>query len=451
MHSFQTVFDPIPGLPELIEQEGEDHFASFRRDRLAFFLRLPQAIGDIGLVRFGLLPGVVVSAPEPILEVLSDRAADYIKSPLISMYLLPLIGDGILASEGASHKRHRRIVAPAFQARRVLAYADAMVEETVRHVERWGRRVDIAKEMTALTLRIVARSLFGTASSRDHAVLHQGFIEAGQILAHLMQEELPVKDEVALEKGRQLKRTVADLDEVVTRLIDERKSSAARPPDVMSMLLDARDEDSTAGLDAKELRDEVMTLFLAGHETTANALSWAWQLIADHPEVEARFLEEVDTVLAGKLPSAADLERLPYTSAVFKETLRLYPPVYFTARQAKTPTPIGAFTIPAGMSVFINIAGLHRRPELFEDPERFRPERFVSEANFSRGAYLPFGAGPRFCPGNHFSTLEGVLVLATIAQRVSLIRRAGPAEVEPLITLRPRGAVWMNAARRPSA
>jgi cytochrome P450 len=261
-----------------------------------------------------------------------------------------------------------------------------------------------------------------------------------------LQEPLPVPDAVALEQARILKRTVGELDAIVLRLVQERQASAERPADVMSMLLDAKDEDGQ-GLDTRALRDEVMTLILAGHETTANALAWAWQLVAAHPEVEERFYDEVDAVLGDRPARPEDVSRLALTDAIFKETLRLYPPVYFTARQAVRPTKISAFDIPEGISVFINLAALHRRPEIFADPERFRPDRFLGP-DLPRGAFLPFGAGPRTCPGNHFSMLEGVLAMATIAQRRALRRSAGLAEVEPLITLRPKAPVWMSAPVR---
>lgn len=436
-------------LPALDGDPELDHLPAFRADRFGFFLRVGQELGDIGQVRTGWLNGVYVNAPAFVQEVLSERSDEYLKSPALYMYMRPMIGNGLLASEDPIHKRARRIVAPAFQAKRVLAYADAIVEETAGMLPGWGQRVDIAKEMTALTLRIVSRTLFHSTSEDEGQILEESFSAAGRILIRLMNEPLPILPGPLAESARELKQVVERIDRIVMRVIGERRASGEEKIDVLSMLLGAKDEDTGKGLSDPELRDEVLTLFLAGHETTANALTWAWQLLAAHPVVRARVEQEVAEVLGKRPASYADAEQLPYTLAVFKEVLRLYPVVYFTARLAKVDTQIGSWEVPAGTTVFVNFAALHRRADPFTAPERFNPARFLDGADrrWPKGSYLPFGAGPRVCPGNYFAMLEGQLVLATIAQRFRLSRRGKPTKSEALVTLRPKGSVWMDVER----
>jgi cytochrome P450 len=252
-------------------------------------------------------------------------------------------------------------------------------------------------------------------------------------------------------EGRALHAARAELDRVIGRIIAERRASEQDPGDVLSMLLAARDAQTGEPLDDLELRDEVMTLFLAGHETTANALTWALQLVAGAPQVAARLSDEVDAALGARPPRAADLPRLPYAAAVFKEALRLYPPAYVVSRQALTRTRVLGHVVERGELVFCNVYGVQRDGRLFERPHEFVPERFLdgAEKAWPRGTYLPFGLGPRICVGNHFALMEGQLVLARFAQRLALAGSIhGLATPEPLITLRPRGPVSMSARQR---
>jgi cytochrome P450 len=248
-----------------------------------------------------------------------------------------------------------------------------------------------------------------------------------------------------------MKRAVAALDELVYRLIRDRRAEATDRGDVLSMLLAARDEDDGTGLDDRQVRDEVMTLILAGHETTANTLAWTFHLLLDHPDAAGRLRDELDRVLAGRSPTMQDLPNLPYALAVLKESMRLYPPAYVVGRQAIRDVQLGPHTVRAGTLLLVNIFGMHHRADLFPDPERFAPERFLGdgEKQLPRGAYLPFGAGARICIGNHFALMEAHLLLAALAQRVRFERR-GPAQIapEPLVTLRPRGGLPVRAVRR---
>jgi cytochrome P450 len=253
--------------------------------------------------------------------------------------------------------------------------------------------------------------------------------------------------------GRKLLAAGRKLDEVVYRIIRERRASAEDPGDVLSMLLSARDADTGQGLSDEELRDEVMTLFLAGHETTANALTWALSLLSAHPEAARRLNEEVDA-LEGRAPSFADLPKLPYALAVFKEALRLYPPAYLVGRTTLTQTRIGGHKLPRGQVVFLNVYGIHRRADLFPEPDAFKPGRFLDglEKRLPKGAYLPFGGGPRICVGNHFALMEGQLVLARLAQRFEIAHSVDRlADADPLITLRPKQDVRMRIVARAGA
>jgi cytochrome P450 len=316
-----------------------------------------------------------------------------------------------------------------------------------------GTRVDFGEEMLHLTLEIVGATLFNAKVSGDIQTVGRAVTQGSEAVTALLRSALFLPPTRFTAAGRKLLHAGRDLDRVVYRILRERRASGEDPGDVLSMLLGARDADSGEGLSDQELRDEVMTLFLAGHETTANALTWALALLSSHPEVAARLTQEVDA-LEGRAPSFEDLSKLPYAMCVFKEALRLYPPAYIIGRTALTETRIGRHVLPRGQVAFINIYAIHRRPDLFPEPDLFRPERFLdgAEKRWPKGAYLPFGGGPRICVGNHFALMEGQLVLARLAQRFQLAGSVqGMSEAEPLITLRPKHDVHMQVAPRAAA
>jgi cytochrome P450 len=424
-----------------------------RRDMLALQLRALHEGGDLVRLRAGASQFLIASSPAFAHEVLSERQEDWQKSAGLTVFIRPITGDGILSSQGSRHKRRRAIVVPGFQANRVARYHDAIVRETDRALDRMAaspRPVDFAEEMLRLTLEIVAATLFHSKVSGDVQAVGRAVTKGSEAVIELLRALVPLPPTRWTAPGRKLMRAGRDLDRVVYRILAERRASGEDPGDVLSMLLAARDADSGEGLSDQELRDEVMTLFLAGHETTANALTWAMALLSAHPEAAARLADEVD-VLEGRAPRFEDLAKLPYASCVFKEALRLYPPAYFVGRAALTETRIGRHVIPAGQVVFVNIYGIHRRPDLFPDPDAFRPERFLdgAEKRWPKGAYLPFGSGPRICVGNHFALMEGQLVLARLAQRFELAGTVtGMPDTEPLVTLRPKQLVAMNVVPR---
>jgi cytochrome P450 len=426
------------------------HLATFRGDRLGL-LEQVAAAGDLVETRVGIIRPWFVSSPALAEELLVTRAADYKKSRGIGIFAKPLIGDGILSSHGEVHRRNRRLVAPAFHHKKIAGYAQAMAEEIAAVIAQWqdGERLDVAHEMMRLTLRVVARVLFHTEVERDAETIGEAFVAASRAMLDMTSSTLPFPPVVPTEASRRMRRAVAELDAIVFRIIGERRAGGDDPGDVLSMLLAMRDEETGAVLSDREVRDEVMTLFLAGHETTANALTWSWYLLGRHPEALARL--EVEAQALEGPPRFEDLPRLPFAMAVLNESMRLFPPAYITGRLALVDSELGGEKVERGRTVFLNIYGIHRRADTFPDPLAFRPERFLggAEKNLPRGAWIPFGGGPRICIGNHFALTEGVLALAAIAQRVRLVPESdAPAVAEPLITLRPRDPIWMRVRER---
>ena len=312
------------------------------------------------------------------------------------------------------------------------------------------QQVDIAQEMMHLTLRIVAQALFSTDVAQDAPTFAQAFNKANVFLGKYLSFPFPPL-QVPTPPNRRFHADLKILDEVVYQIIRERRQTKEDKPDLLAMLLSAVDEETAEGMTDLQLHDEVLTLLLAGNETTAMALAWAWYLLAQHPEVEARLAAELETTLAGRTPTLEDLPRLPYTQMVLEETMRLYPPAWFLMRKAIHEDTIGGYTIPANTFISYSAYTLHRHPDFWDTPERFDPERFTPErsANRPRFAYLPFGAGPRLCIGNSFAMLEGQLILATVAQRYRFTLVPGhPVTPEPALTLRTRSGVLVTTRRR---
>jgi len=417
------------------------HLSSFRNDRLAFLDSLRGT--DVRSVRLGWIDATLISSPELAQEVLVERAADYRKSRGLALFAKPLIGDGILASHGEIHRRRRSIVAPAFQPKRLAGYADAIAEETQSALGRFevGSTVDISTRSLELTLAIVARTLFGTNVEGDIATIDEAMTDALRAMIKLVSSPLPLPPTLPTRHGRVMVKSARKLRKIVERIVTERRASGPTGGnDVLSLLLSAKDEVTGEQLTDREIYDEAITLFLAGHETTANALAWAWHLVARNPAVETRLRAEARAVLGDRLPTMSDLPSLPYALCVLKESMRLYPPAYFIGRRALVDTTVAGFEVAKGRTVFINVWGLHRDARLFPDPEAFRPERFLdgAEKTWIKGSYMPFGGGPRICVGNHFALMEGQMILAQTAARFGLSVPAGTPMpmAEPLITLR---------------
>ena len=436
-----------PGLPLL------GNLLEFRFRRLELIMRVSKQCGDIGVFQLGPRTIVMLNTSELIHEALVDHAYDFEKTPNLRIYGQPLLGNGLLTSENEFHKRQRKLVAPAFQYRRIAAYADVMVNYSERIQQEWadGATIDVAREMMRLTLWIVGKTLFDAEVLDEAEDLGKAITVAMHRFSTEMSTIVHIPYAWPVPLNQRVHKAVARLNATVYQMIEERRSSGKDRGDLLSMLLAARDEDDRSFMTDKQVRDEAMTLFLAGHETTANALAWTWYLLTQHPAAYARMREEVDRVLRGRLPTFADLPDLPYTLQVLKESMRLYPPAFAFGRVAIRPVTIGGFEIPTGTIILVSQYAIHRRPQYFPDPERFDPGRFTLEAEqrLPRYAYIPFGGGPRICIGNHFALMEGHLVLATLAQRVCFSLVAGQRiEPEPLVTLRPRYGIRMRVQRR---
>jgi cytochrome P450 len=434
MTSLTSTVPLVPGLPLV------GSLFAFRRDRLALQAEA-ATLGPIARFELGPIRVHVVTDADLAHEVLVDQADKFKKSRALQ-YLIPVLGDGLLTAEGETHKRHRKLLAPAFAPKRLSAYGDVMVGETIKQVERWhGQQVDLASEMMEMTLAIAGQTLFSADVRGDARTVAVGLEMAMRALVANLMSPVQLGYRWPLPRHLRMRRAVKMLDEVVYRLIAAGRANGTDRGDVLSMLLLARDEDGS-GLADKQVRDEVMTLLLAGHETTANALTWAWYELGNHPLALARLESEIDA-LGDRPVTADDLPSLPWTLAVLEEAMRLHPPVYNTGRQALVPVVIGGHRLPADSIVAVNIRGLHRRADYYPAPLSFAPERMLPDVKKTRPRhhYLPFGGGPRVCIGAHFALLEGQLALATMVQRATIRPIPRHVEPEPLVTLRPRGGL----------
>jgi cytochrome P450 len=422
---------------------------------------LPSAARDYGPVvgfRFRKrIALVLLDDPAHIRYVLRTNNRNYLKSNQYELVKL-VVGDGLIASEGDFWRRQRRLVQPAFHRRRITGLASLMVAETERTLSRWsdsswgqGEPFDIVQEMTDLTLRIISKTLFGPATDRHLERISDALSVLDRHLDRKTATFISLPQWAPTPANLRYRRALADLHGVIHGAIDERKRSGRRGDDLLSMLLEARDERTGEGMDNKQLRDETLTLLFAGHETTTVALSWTWWLLGTHPEAERRLHEELDGVLADRLPAFEDLPDLPYTRMVFQEAMRLYPPAWVISRRLLKDDEIAGYRIPAGTTVLISPYVTHRNPRYWDDPEVFDPGRFLIQRSADRPefAYLPFGGGPRKCIGDHFAMTEGVLILATIAQRYRLLPvPEHPVEPQPLLTLKPKRGIIVSLQKR---
>jgi cytochrome P450 len=363
-----------------------------------------------------------------------------------------LLGDGLLTSEGEHHRRQRRLVQPAFHRDRLAGYGAVMAERSAIVRDQWqaGQHFDVLQEMMRLTLAIVAKTLFSTDVDSEADDIGTALTQVFDLFEVILMPFSEILEKLPLPAVRRFKRARKRLDETIYRLIAERRASGVDAGDLLSMLLLARDEEGSGGMTDEQVRDEALTLFLAGHETTADALTWAWYLLSQNPPAEEAFHAELDRVLAGRLPSFDDLPQLRYTESVFAEVLRLFPPAWGIGRRALEDYPVGDFVIPARSVVLMSPYVAHRDPRWFPDPLTFRPERWLAEdPTRPKFAYFPFGGGARVCIGERFAWMEGALLLAAIGQRWRLRLEPGHrVETHARITLRPKHGMRMIAERR---
>ena len=423
---------------------------------ILLFEHLVAAYGRASHYKIGPSHVVFINDPALIWDVLINQPQNFIKERTQRRMKI-LLGEGLITSDGEVHKRQRRIAAPAFHRQRIQNYGTMMVERTAAMRDEWrpGEEIDIAAEMMRLTLQVVARTIFNTDVTRDVQTINDEvnvIMDLYNFLIALPKAEAmlhwPIPGLMRFRKARRR------LDAVVHRMIEQHRKDGVDRGDLLSMLIASRDEEEegeAARMSDEQLRDEVLTIFLAGYETVANALTWTWLLLGQNPDAEARMHAELDAVLAGRLPTLDDLPRLRYTEMVFSESMRLYPPAWAMGRQATTDIELGPYKLPKGTFVFFSQYIMQRSEEQFPDPLSFDPERFTAEAKAGRPkfAYFPFGGGNRQCIGEAFAWMEGVLLLATIAQRWRL--RLAPGQqigLAPKITLRPDRPVLVVAERR---
>jgi len=422
-----------------------------RRDALGLYTRCAREFGDFTTMRFGTRRVYLINHPDLIEQVLVSNARNFVKHFALKMNRL-LLGDGLLTSEGDFWLRQRRLLQPLFHRDRLTGYGAVMVELAERLAASWrdGETRDLLADMTRLTLEIIARTLFGTGLSDKAHEINGVLEEVGRSFNRRLASFLILPESVPTPANLRMRRAVRRLDDILYDLIKQRREGGDQK-DLLSILLHARHEDGAVMTD-RQLRDEAMTLFLAGHDTTALTLSWAWYLLAQNPRVYDALQAELAAVLGGRPPTPADLPRLPYTERVVQEVMRLYPAAYMMGRQAIAACDLGGYRLPAGGTVLLSQWIMHRDPRWFNDPERFDPDRWADglAKRLPRFVYFPFGGGPRICIGNSFASMEAALVLATLAQRGRFTLLPGaPIRPAPAITLKPERGIMVTVHLTP--
>lgn len=440
----------VPGAVPLL-----GHMGSFRKQPLEMLTAWWRRHGDALRFRLGRRTLYVFSHPDLAEEVLVKQSDRFVKvyDPLRPTGLALVLGNGLVTSSGEVWKRHRRIIQPIFHRSRIAEMADRMAQVGEQRIATWTNRVggtiDIAAEMMQLALEVISQTMFSASMAQHIDRISHALQVSIKHAFDSFSNPLFLPLWVPTARNREFHAVMQFLDGLMYGLLAERRQSGAHHDDLLDLLLQARDEETGKGLTDQELRDEALTIFAAGHETTANALAWTWYLLATHPTARARFHEEVDRVLQGRTPNAEDLQHLPYTRALFEESLRLYPPAPAVQRKAATPTTVGGVSLPEGAFVLVGTYNLHRHPDFWSNPEEFRPERWLdAERPSNRYAYMPFGAGPRTCVGLHFASVEGPLLLALIGRRYDLQLAQEIVEPHLMVTLRPRGGIRMTLQLR---
>ena len=422
-------------------------------DMLGFLTRVSAEYGDIVYYKLGSRKMYLLNNPEDIKDVLVTHNRNFEKSRALKRAKI-ILGEGLLTNEGESHLRQRRTIQPVFHHERIRSYGDVMAEYASRVGEGWqnGTVVNIHKEMMKLTLFIVSKTIFDSEMESESDEIGRSLTDLVTLFPRLIFPYSEYVDNLPLPSNRRFEQAKSRLDSIIYGLIEERRANPGERKDLLSMLLDAQDEEGGGeGMTDVQVRDEALTLFLAGQESTANSLVWTWYLISEHPQVEKKIHGEIDSVLNGRLPALDDLGKLSYTQNAFKEALRLYPPAWAVVRQAKEDYEVGGYVVPAGADIFMSQYVVHRDPRFYKEPDRFIPERWSSEEtkDLPKFAYFPFGGGTRRCIGEPFAWMEGVILIATIASKWKM--RLVPhqkVEPQPLITIRPKYGMNMILERR---
>lgn len=435
---------PRPSLRSRLTQNT----GRFLQSPPAYMMDMQKTYGDI--FEMGLLrPGIyALTHPEYAKQVLVTHNKNFIKDRPIRVMKMAL-GDSLLTTDGDFWRRQRRIAQPAFHREKLQGMAEAMIQHTAAMLEDWQGRTqpfDVAREMMRLTSRIVTETLFG-ANLENPDELGAAIHHSNAFMTHYFRNLVNWPLWVPTRHNREFHQNQALFNQTVHGLIDNRRQAPEGYADLLSMLMEARDEESGEGMTDKQLRDECITLFAAGHETSANALSWTFYLLSQHPEVVEQLRAEIQSIVGNRLPTVEDLRQLPYSIQVLNESMRLYPPAWIIGRENLEPEEVDGYVIPRGAEVVIPTWVIHRHPDFWEEPERFDPDRFRPEAVKERNkyAFFPFGGGPRLCIGNNFAMMEMQLILLMVIQRFRPTLVPGhPIAIEPLITLRPKHGVMVE-------
>ena len=442
--------------PTLPSRHLMGHQPQFKSDPLALMLRAQREVGDLARLRFGPFWVHLLSDPAEVYSVLVEKHKIYSKRTPGYKMLGQVLGQGLLTSEGDLWRRQRRVAQPAFHKAQIVGLTDVMRTASEDLAESWEEHaknfsvIDVASEMSNVTLRIAGETLFGVDLTDDSVEVSGALDNMMQGFMHTMGSTLAMLTQsLPLPANLRMRENVAELDRVVREIIAERRKDPGDKPTLLNMFMNARDDDGQ-GMSDTQLRDEVLTMLLAGHETTANALAWTFYNISKHPEVARKLEAELDEVLDGSAPTMEQVRELPYTTQVLKESMRLYPPAWTVGRRAEEGDQIAGCQIPKGGIVLMSPYVLHRHPDYWENPEGFDPERFAPDkAPPPRGAYMPFIVGPRKCIGEHFAMTEAVIMVATLLSRYRLELIPGHAVVpEPSVTLRPQNGIKMRVRRR---
>jgi cytochrome P450 len=430
---------------------------AFQRDPLDFLSTIVHQYGDIVQFRLLTTPMIVINHPDYFERVLVGNNQNYDKDAFLFRVVRPVIKNGLIGNPGGeSWFRQRRLMQPAFHRESIANFGKNMTSKTLEMLQRWekknqGQIINVTDEIGYLVLQIVNKSLFSIDVGDKARIFEQAFTEANSILGAFARFPFPPLS-VPTPSHRRLWAAIRNMNEFVSLVIQQHQQSKENYCDLLSMLMHAVDEETGQGMSIEQLHDEVLNIAVGSYETTTNTLSWVWYLLAQHPDVEQQLHAELDTVLAGRVPTINDLPNLPYVRMVIDETLRLYSPAWQTMRRAREEDEIDGYRIPANAIIFLNQHTLHRHPAFWDEPERFDPKRFSPEqvAKRPRYAYIPFNAGPRTCIGNNFALTEIQLVLATIAQHYRLVLPSGhpPVEKLALITLHPKNGVRMRLEHR---
>jgi len=412
-------------------------------------------LGD--LVRFRLGPRTthVVCHPAGAQEVLVDKKENFLKqsqaNPTDSIAVM--LGNGLFTSHGRYWQRQRRMMQPLFHRKSIIEMGDKITAAGSRLLQRWAtdnvQHVDITHEMARVTLDVISRTMFDAEVDHRATSIETALDVASRYVFDRIRNPLMLPPAWPTRRNREFKRALGTIDDVVGTMIEQRRGNIDEHDDLLTMLLLATDDESGAKMDARQLRDEIATIFAAGHETTAAGLAWTCLLMAQHPQVAAAVRDEVNSLLGTRPPGAQDYEQLPLTQAVFQESMRLYPPGPLIVRSPRSEDTVMGYSVPAGSVVLVSVYNIHRNPEFWDAPAQFNPQRFMGDVHHPRHVYFPFGLGQRMCIGSHLALMEGVLLIAQLVQHFNLTRTDNtPVEHITAVTLRPKGAVMMDVQPR---